>query len=431
MDTGEDTGNTGGVDIRQLSILGLRDRIFTDYSDVRRTYGKAGKGQRGQKHVIDLGPILARLFVQMDPTNWLESGRTLIRGSTMPRLRMRSTFVVLIGISGVAFFLFRVKGGKLQTALSMKGHLKPVDALAFSSDNVTLAVASSKASEVQVWDTERRSMKYSIKTAGGVSQLLFTASGDMITSAHDVRAWDDRGRLKWVSHPFRRPGSRPVYCPETHTTAVAFDNAVGKGSELVLQNSNNGLHHLEFAGRLFAELTTTSNGRFLALGTSDPDISDAIDTYLIDLSEGTVRSHFRIPDLPDRVELSPDGRYLAAWWQNEAMQIQMWDTKAGTLRSRMIVRIKASMSDVSFSPDGKTLAAAAGDRTSSLVPIVRSLDRIYGEVRLWDVATGENFNTLETEVPVTRVAYSPDGRTLAAGCDDGTIYLWHSQIQKP
>ena len=47
-------------------------------------------------------------------------------------------------------------------------------------------------------------------------------------------------------------------------------------------------------------------------------------------------------------------------------------------------------------------------------------------VRLWDVATGDQkqvFNGHNTH-GVNSVSFSPDGRTLASGSNDGIVLLW-------
>jgi WD40 repeat protein len=64
---------------------------------------------------------------------------------------------------------------------------------------------------------------------------------------------------------------------------------------------------------------------------------------------------------------------------------------------------------VAFSPDGKVLAAGTAE----------------GQIRLWRVTDGQPLLTCEGHLgAVWSVAFSPDGRLLASGSTDGTVRLW-------
>ena len=74
------------------------------------------------------------------------------------------------------------------------------------------------------------------------------------------------------------------------------------------------------------------------------------------------------------------------------------------------------LSDLAFSPDGKTLAAACYD----------------GSIRLWEVLTAGRRATLTGHTRrATSLAFSPDGRLLASGSTDKTIRLWDLNTGKP
>jgi eukaryotic-like serine/threonine-protein kinase len=66
---------------------------------------------------------------------------------------------------------------------------------------------------------------------------------------------------------------------------------------------------------------------------------------------------------------------------------------------------------VSFSPDGRCVAAASQDRTAGV----------------WEVATGQlRFKLLGHTNEINCIAYSPDGKTLATASEDGSVRLWEA-----
>src|SRR5262249_45215063 len=62
-----------------------------------------------------------------------------------------------------------------------------------------------------------------------------------------------------------------------------------------------------------------------------------------------------------------------------------------------------AVTQVAFSPDGRTVLTACNDRTA----------------RLWDVATGQLLQELKHPNLIQVAGFGPDGRTVLTGCTDG------------
>ncbi len=106
---------------------------------------------------------------------------------------------------------------------------------------------------------------------------------------------------------------------------------------------------------------------------------------------------------------SPDGRTLASAAADRS--VRLW-----SLHHDHLTETPISHADyvfcVAWSPDGRLLATGANDET----------------IRLSDGHTGDPLNDLTGHTgPIYSVAWSPDGRLLASASFDGTIRLWDSE----
>ncbi|HEV3260479.1 MAG TPA: sigma-70 family RNA polymerase sigma factor [Gemmataceae bacterium] len=111
------------------------------------------------------------------------------------------------------------------------------------------------------------------------------------------------------------------------------------------------------------------------------------------------------------VVFSPDGKLLASTtWDDTVLHV--WDAATGK-ELRLLGPHKASA--VAFSADGKFLAAGGEDKT----------------IRLWDPTTGRLLHRLERHpASASRLAFSPAGNVLASANEDNTVRLWDVTMRK-
>jgi RNA polymerase sigma factor (sigma-70 family) len=151
-------------------------------------------------------------------------------------------------------------------------------------------------------------------------------------------------------------------------------------------------------------LAPSPDGKLLA--AANPDCS----VRLWDLSTGQEAHHLTgHGGLVRNLFFTPDGKTLltiASYGGGEDGTIRFWDVESGKETARLKAAPRWAL-DAALSRDGTTLATA-GDEKS---------------VTLWDVGTRKQRRQIETQGPVNRLAFAPDGKTLA-GVEGRTIHFW-------
>ncbi|MDO8681872.1 MAG: WD40 repeat domain-containing protein [Armatimonadota bacterium] len=91
----------------------------------------------------------------------------------------------------------------------------------------------------------------------------------------------------------------------------------------------------------------------------------------------------------------------------------LWDTNSGNTKKQIILSEKPARV-LAFTPDGRTLAAGIG-----------------ADIHLYDTKTLHDNGSLSAgKSPITALAYSPDGSRIAAGHEDGIIQIWDVEPYK-
>lgn len=137
--------------------------------------------------------------------------------------------------------------------------------------------------------------------------------------------------------------------------------------------------------------------------------------HVWDAVSGDLRETRELPtDRWALAELSPDGRWLVTE-ERQRRELAVWDLQTGKRVRGLALPVARHISPVTFSADGKLLAAVANTGEKMLV-------------RAWDLTTGKEVlaRDLPSRVSSDQLAFSPDGKRLLASftsADEG-MFCW-------
>src|SRR5262249_43255806 len=115
------------------------------------------------------------------------------------------------------------------------------------------------------------------------------------------------------------------------------------------------------------------------------------------------------------VAFSPDGRRLASCSQDRS--VRLWDVASGKSLHTLNGHGDRIVT-VTFNPDGRRLASACATGGGGSDPA--------GEVKIWDVESGESLFALPPGQGVITIQFSPDGRWLAGSTLRQTVKVWEA-----
>jgi WD40 repeat protein len=292
-----------------------------------------------------------------------------------------------------------------QTLHSMSGHSDGLMGLAFSPNGQHVASGST---EIKVWNArtgqEERTLKGHTAFAGVLTfspdnQRLASASYDMSARVWDLKTGQETLALRGHSGAvlgiaFHPQGQR--------LASIGVDMAVKEWDA-----QTGALIRTLKTGSCATSLTYSSDGKRLGasayFGSVETwDVAPAPPELILDRHTGSVTG----------VAFSPKGDRVASGSADQTVRV--WEAATG----KAVLTLKGHnghINAVAFSPkDGRWLAVA-----SSTVAFFG-----VGEVKLWDMSTGQVRHTFNSPVATQCVAFSPDGKRLAFADADKMLTLF-------
>jgi WD40 repeat protein len=304
---------------------------------------------------------------------------------------------------------------------ALRGHTGIVTDMVFSPDGAHL-VSASEDQTLRVWDPASAGLVAVLRGhTDDVRVVRYGAGGALLASASadgTVRLWDAdvasrngvlRRHTNFVYDVAFRPDGGEVVSAAWDGTVRRWDPTTGRETAAPLDHSMPAAPGREPAAPppqskpIVSALAYSADGRQLAVVVRGEGV------WLWDLASrsrdllgGRPAHPWRTGDC--RPAFHPGGRLLAAG--SVEGPVRLWDAPTRS-EAGLLTGHTRTCSVVAFRPDGVQLASAGSD----------------GTVRLWDVATRQPTAVL-TAPPLYCLAYSADGRLLAAGSTNRSVTVW-------
>lgn len=295
----------------------------------------------------------------------------------------------------------------------------------YSPDGRVIVAGAQEDSHVTIWYARGGTVigePFSVKPTGGTHWMAFSPDSTVV-----VFPGADGEVVVW-SVATQRPVGRPLVVGDAGVEAGTF---APDGRELILGDDTGSVTIWDFDSRRrvvgplsageapVSTLDLSLDGTLLAVGSFTGSVA------VWDTRTGTPFGKPLVADTSPvtRVSFSPDGRLLLSGHNRSAV---LWDMTGHQAIGEPLGGPTELTTDVSFSPDGQRLA----------------MGNFHGSVDVFDVASRRLLARLDagsTEPPleffpdgkrretgniVTSVAFSPDGKFLAAGSLDGAVRMW-------
>ena len=290
--------------------------------------------------------------------------------------------------------------------------------VAFTPDGRRVVGASFEGA-LRVWDFASGAIVQTFAGQSSGENLAVTPDGRTVFTGAEtgtVVAWDLSGSQQ-LGRGFRWNApdggclTTPCFVINPQSTLMATSQADGTVALIDLR-TRRVIDTLAARNGPQAEaLAFFPDGRRLATGGIAGRVT------LWDVHGRKVLRTIRFPEPVWWVAVSPDGRRLAVQSRtavNPRSRVEVRDVASNRVLYSRMITIDRGRGGLFFSPDGRRLAVPGCCRPGS-------------PIEVWDARSGERELSVAVDGYAATVAFSPDGRLLAAGTNSGKVLLLDAQ----